>query len=135
MAVWTDAGRPWWISADGIAYAPHGEWPGVVSVESETPVLAISEDPLAPAIQVEVLQAAAVLNTLIPEANPLQFDPERGLGFEDPRGWSAYFGMGGDMVVKVQMYQALAASLIGRGIQPALVSVEDAAAPYYRLER
>ncbi len=135
MAVWTDAGRPWWISADGIAYAPHGEWPGVVEVVSETQVLAISEDPLAPAISIEVLQAAAVLNTLIPEANPLQFDPTRGLGFEDPRGWSAYFGMGGDMVVKVRMYAALAADLTARGIQPALVSVEDAAAPYYRLER
>ncbi len=135
MAVWSDAGRPWWISADGIAYAPHGEWPGVVQVESEVQVLAISEDPLAPAISVEVLQAAAVLSSLIPEANPLQFDPVRGLGFEDPRGWSAYFGMGGDMVVKVRMYAALAANLTARGIQPALVSVEDAAAPYYRLER
>jgi cell division protein FtsQ len=135
MAVWTDAGRPWWISADGIAYAPHGEWPGVVEVVSETQVLAISEDPLAPAIPGEVLQAAAVLSSLIPEANPLQFDPARGLGFEDPRGWQAYFGMGGDMVVKVRMYRALADNLTARGIQPALVSVEDAAAPYYRLER
>jgi len=135
MAIWTDAGRPWWISADGIAYAPHGEWPGVVEVISETQVLAISEDPLALAIPAEVLQAAAVLSSLIPEANPLQFDPARGLGFEDPRGWSAYFGTGGDMVVKVRMYAALAANLTARAIQPALVSVEDAAAPYYRLER
>jgi hypothetical protein len=79
------------------------------------------------------LQAAAVLNALIPEFTPLRYDVTHGLGFDDPRGWTTYFGLGGDMVLKVRVYQALVVHLTGHGLQPALVSVEDASAPYYRM--
>jgi hypothetical protein len=134
MARWVDGDRTWWISPEGIAYAPHGEWPGVVEIVSREPVLAVSVDPLAPVISIDVLEAAAVLNALLPQAAPLRYDPVHGLGFDDQAGWTAYFGMAGDMVVKVRMYQALAAYLVAHNVQPALVSVEDVAAPYYRME-
>jgi hypothetical protein len=39
------------------------------------------------------------------------------------------------MVVKVQLYRKIAAALQARGVQAEWVSVEDPAAPYYRVKR
>jgi POTRA domain, FtsQ-type len=131
MVEWDDAGRTWWICPDGVAYLKHGEWPGLVLIRSESQALTITEDPLEPAMSGEVLRAAAVLNAQMPEeAASLLFDAEHGLGFDDPRGWRAYFGVDGDMVVKVRTYQAIVANLSQVHQAVAVISVEDAAAPY-----
>lgn len=136
MIEWDDAGRVWWICPDGVAYLKHGEWPGVVRVRSEAEALTITEDPLQPAISADVLRSAAVLNAQLPEeAASLVYDPKHGLGFEDPRGWLAYFGVGGDMVVKVRTYQAIVAGLAQIRQPVAVISVADAAAPYIGSKR
>ena len=136
MIEWDDAGRVWWICPDGVAYLKHGEWPGVVRVHSEDEALTITEDPLQPAMSAEVLRSAAVLNAQLPEdAASLIYDPNHGLGFEDPRGWLAYFGVGGDMVVKVRTYQAIVAGLAQIRQPVAVISVADAAAPYIGSKR
>lgn len=136
MIEWDDAGRVWWICPDGVAYLKHGEWPGVVRVRSEDEALTITEDPLQPAIAADVLRSAAVLNAQLPEeAATLVYDPVHGLGIEDPRGWVAYFGVGGDMVVKVRTYQAIVSGLTQVRQPVALISVADAAAPYIGSER
>jgi hypothetical protein len=136
MIEWDDAGRVWWICPDGVAYLKHGEWPGVVRVRSEDEALSITEDPLQPAMSAEVLRSAAVLNAQLPEeAASLVYDPKHGLGFEDPRGWLAYFGVGGDMVVKVRTYQAIVAGLAQIRQPVAVISVADAAAPYIGSKR
>jgi hypothetical protein len=136
MIEWDDAGRVWWICPDGVAYLKHGEWPGVVRVRSEDEALRITEDPLQPAMSAEVLRSAAVLNAQLPEeAASLVYDPKHGLGFEDRRGWRAYFGVGGDMVVKVRMYQAIVAGLAQIRQPVAVISVADAAAPYIGSKR
>ncbi len=98
--------------------------------------MTISEDPLQLAMSGEVLRAAAVLNAQMPEeAASLLFDMEHGLGFDDPRGWRAYFGVDGDMVVKVRAYQAIVANLAQVHQAVAVISVEDAAAPYIGSKR
>ena len=136
MVEWDDAGRTWWICPDGVAYLKNGEWPGLVLVRSESSALTITEDPLQPAMQGDVLRAAAVLNAQMPEeAASLLFDADHGLGFDDPRGWRAYFGVDGDMVVKVRAYQAIVANLAQVRQAVAVISVEDAAAPYIGSER
>ncbi|MCX6070674.1 MAG: FtsQ-type POTRA domain-containing protein [Chloroflexi bacterium] len=136
MVEWDDAGRTWWICPDGVAYLKNGEWPGLVLVRSESSALTITEDPLQPAMQGDVLRAAAVLNAQMPEeAASLLFDADHGLGFDDPRGWRAYFGVDGDLVVKVRAYQAIVANLAQVRQAVAVISVEDAAAPYIGSER
>jgi len=136
MVEWDDAGRTWWICPDGVAYLKNGDWPGLVRIHSEEPALTITEDALQPAMSGDVLRAAAVLNAQMPEdAALLRFDPEHGLGFDDPRGWRAYFGVDGDMVVKVRTYQAIVANLTQVRQAVAVVSVEDAAAPYIGSKR
>jgi len=136
MVEWDDAGRAWWICPDGVAYLKHGEWPGLVQIHSQAKALTITENPLQPAMSAEVLRAAAVLNAQLPEeAASLVYDPEQGLGFDDPRGWVAYFGVSGDMVMKVRTYQAIVAGLSQFRQPVAVISVADANAPYIGSER
>ncbi|HET7010912.1 MAG TPA: FtsQ-type POTRA domain-containing protein, partial [Anaerolineales bacterium] len=135
MVEWNDGGRVWWLSDDGIAFLQHGEREGLVRVETKQPVLDIQPDPLAPAIEPEILWAAAALKLQVPEAEVLRFDAEHGLGFEDPLGWTVYFGHSGDMVLKVKLYRTIAQGLQAKGVEAEWVSVEDPATPYYRVKR
>lgn len=135
FVAWDDGGRKWWLSRDGVAFLQHGEWPGLVQVTTHEPVLNISQDPLATAISPEVLVAATALSAQLPEAATLNYDSIKGLSFDDPRGWTAVFGFGGDMLLKVRLYRGIVDDLSGRGISAALVSVADTATPYYRMVR
>lgn len=135
MAVWDDGGRAWWLTGEGIAFLERGEWPGVVHLASAEPMLAIGDDPLAPAVDPRWLQAAAVLASQLPPETVLTVDPDHGLTI--PGGGAAAelrFGFEGDMVMKVRMARFLVSHLAERGLRPALISVEDLAAPYYRVE-
>jgi cell division protein FtsQ len=129
---WDDAGRKWWISQQGVAFLDHGDWPDLVTVVSEEPVLNISGDPLAKVIPDKILVAATVLSAQLPKGTTLRYDPVNGLGFDDPNGWTAYFGVDGDMVMKVRLYQALSGQLAKKGIHASLVSVKDPTTPFYR---
>jgi hypothetical protein len=135
LVAWTDGGRVWWISPEGVAFLQHGDWPGLVKVVADRPTLAIDSDPLAPALAPELIWAAGALSAQVPEVESLRYHPDHGLGFDDPRGWTAYFGHGGDMVAKMQLYRVLADHISARGIQPTLVSVEDPETPYYSISR
>ncbi len=135
MVEWDDDGRIWWLSEDGVAFLPHGDPTDLVHVDSDDPSLDIQRDPLAPVIAPEILWAAAALQLQVPEVDRLRYDPQHGLGFDDASGWKAYFGSSGDMVLKVELYRKIAAVLQARGVQAEWVSVEDPAAPYYRVKR
>jgi hypothetical protein len=133
MIEWDDDGQVWWLSADGVAFLKHGDLDNLIQVKAEKPSLAIQRDPLAPVIDPETLWAAGALLAQAPEVEVLEYHPDHGYGFTDPvGGWQAYFGDGGDMVLKMQLYRKIAQVLTQRGIRADLVSVEDPSAPYYR---
>ncbi len=133
VLAWEDGGRTWWLSRAGVAYLAREERPGMATVISPEPALDISEDPMAPAIDPELVRLAVSLSELYPSVGPLVYDPIHGIGFPDPRGWAAFFGTGGDFALKVRMYEAIAESLAGQTVS--LISVEDLYAPYYRITR
>jgi hypothetical protein len=133
MIEWDDDDQVWWLSADGVAFLRHGDLDNLIRVKSAAPSLDIQRDALAPAITPERLWAAGALLAQVPEVEELEYHPDHGYGFTDPvGGWQAYFGDGGDMVLKVQLYRKIAEVLNQRGIAAELVSVEDPSAPYYR---
>lgn len=132
VVAWNDAGRSWWLSEDGVAFLSHGDRDGMLTIDSSEPVLNIKADPSAEVIPADYLVAASVLEAQLPEADGLVFHPVHGFGFQDEHGWTAYFGIGGDMTMKVRLYRAVAQKLIDEGIPATMVSVEDAGAPYYR---
>jgi hypothetical protein len=135
VVAWDDAGRAWWISADGVAFIQHGTWPDLVKVKVEASVLHVSEDPLVPVIKPEVLNAAVALNANLPEIEILNYDSVYGLGFEDGNGRKIYFGVEGDMTVKVGMYQQIAERLSARNLQQVEIFLMDQDHPFYRVKR
>jgi hypothetical protein len=135
VLAWEDGGRLWWLSRAGVAYLAREQRPGMAMVIAPEPVLTIQEDPMAPALDPEVVSLAVSLSGVFPSVGPLVFDRIHGLGFQDPRGWIGYFGKGGDFALKVRMYETIAKSLAGEEGRVALISVEDLYAPYYRYKR
>lgn len=132
VLAWDDDGRRWWISAEGVAFLDHGQWPDLITVVSDQPVLNIGDDPLAKVIPDKILVAAGVLSAKLPKGTTLRYDPVYGLGFDDPKGWTAYFGVDGDMLMKVRLYDALSTQLAEQGVQASMVDVGDPSTPYYR---
>jgi cell division septal protein FtsQ len=131
---WNDAGRTWWISADGLAYLPGESASGLVRIESTQHVLAVDEHELQPVVEPHLIQAAIELSGLLPEIEVFAYDPAYGLMITDEAGRRVYFGSSGDMAVKVGIYRSLAEKFSARGESVAAIHVEDSAAPYYRLE-
>jgi hypothetical protein len=134
MVEWDDAGRKWWLSAEGVAMLRMGDWPGAVQIASIAPALSFNSDPTQAVISPDILQAAVTLHQHAAEMGALMYDPQHGLGFNDERGWPVYFGIDGDMGSKVLVYEALALELVRQGLQISFVSVEDQTAPYYIVE-
>jgi hypothetical protein len=132
---WNDAGRTWWLSLDGLAFIPQVTSTSLVHIETEEPVLSISEEALTPAMAPEVIRNALELSEALGDVEVLQYDPQYGFGFDDPRGWKVVFGVDGDMAMKVRVYRVLADTIAEKGISVALVNLENQAAPYYRVER
>ena len=132
---WHDGGKTWWLSASGVAFIQRQPYKAMVEVSSSEPVLEISQDALVPAINPEVLWSAVMLSEQLPYATNLTYNADHGFGFDDPRGWKVLFGDRGDIDTKVKVYEAIALSLVERGLAAVLVSVEDPVSPYYKLTR
>lgn len=80
-----------------------------------------------------VLAGALQLRELRPNIDKLVYKPSDGLGYQDGRGWTAYFGTGLDMHQKLVVYETIVANLLERGARPAYISVANQHKPYYRL--
>jgi cell division protein FtsQ len=89
-----------------------------------------------PFISPDLIDGITLLGKQAPEGIPVVYDPQYGLGWDDPQGWKVYFGSQSvDMVVKLNEYKAISKYLNDNGIKPVMVSVEFPQAPFYRLEQ
>jgi cell division septal protein FtsQ len=128
-----------WVAEDGIAFRPHGDLPGLISVTalSAPPIEGlVSPDSLTPApfISPDMVRSLQGLAGHVPPGVPILYEASLGFGWNDPRGWRVYFGTSGsDVELKMRVYESMVASLTERGIQPALINVTYPTAPYYRL--
>ena len=144
---WEQGGGYTWVAEDGVAFRPRGEMIGLISVvaESAPPVgggagsSVSSQDELlspAPFISVEMVQALKGLAGHVPPGVPILYDARMGFGWNDPRGWRAYFGATpNDVELKMRVYESMVESLTQRGIRPALINVTYPTAPYYRMNQ
>lgn len=138
---WEQAGQVVWVDSYGYSFPPRG------AVEDLAIVTAMGTPPLPPNAKEmtstlgarpfmtpELARAAMTLFPTMPEGANLVYDPQYGLGWQDPLGWQVYFGQSGDdMKAKLNVYLTLVDYLIRRNIQPALISVEYPSAPFYRM--
>jgi cell division septal protein FtsQ len=136
---WEQAGGYTWIAEDGVAFRPRGEIAELISVTAvSAPALDLrASDPLNPVpfISMGMVQALKGLGTHVPPGMPILYDPALGFGWNDPRGWSVYFGTSSfDIELKMRVYETLVNSLTQRGIRPVMINVTYPTAPYYRIQ-
>jgi hypothetical protein len=136
---WEQGGGYTWIAEDGVAFRPRGENPGLISVMAvAAPALDLrASDPLNPVpfISADMVQALKGLGNHIPPGMSVLYDPTLGFGWNDPRGWSVYFGTSSnDIELKMRVYETLVSSLTQRGIHPVMINVTYPTAPYYRIQ-
>jgi cell division protein FtsQ len=135
---WYQNGVVTWIDANGVAFTPRGEVSGLIQVAATGAPVNVPLDTTVPIyaqkfINPEMVQAMSVLARDVPAGMPMTFDPVYGMGWQDPRGWSVYFGQDAtDISMKKNVYQAIVDTLILQGIQPTLISVEYLNAPFYK---
>ncbi len=141
IIVWQQNGGYTWIDADGVAFRPRGAAENLISVAAiaaPAPGLPSANDPLSPVpfLSQDMVEAIQTLAPSVPAGTPMIYDPAYGLGWNDDRGWQVFFGTDAkDMVLKLQVYQAMVASLTQHGIYPTFISVQYVNAPYYRMSR
>jgi len=86
-------------------------------------------------IDPQILAAAISLSAQMPAGSSLIYDPVSGMGWNDARGWQAYFGVNfANLQFKQTEYQTIVDRLSKLGITPSLISVAFSDAPYYRTE-
>jgi cell division septal protein FtsQ len=101
--IWEQASVPVWVDINGrVLMLPQEDRPDLVHVVAEG-IDQIVE--ISTRIPPEVINGALQLRELLPEATTLRYHPQKGLGFNDPGGWEAWFGSGTDMGVKILVYK------------------------------
>jgi hypothetical protein len=137
ILAWYQNGAMGWIDASGVAFPPRGAADGLINVvASGTPpqvpdaALPVYEQAYVPP---GMVQALAALYPYVPAGVPMIYDPQYGMGWQDPRGWQVFFGhTTDDIALKVQMYQSIVDTLAREGRQPTLISLAYLDAPFYK---
>lgn len=138
VLLWYQDGKTTWIDTNGVAFMPRGEADGLVQVSSTGSPTGIIADPKKSFydqvfVQPEIVKAILALAPNVPKGISMTFDPQYGIGWQDPRGWSVYFGQNiKDIDMKLKVYQSMVDTFIRQGIQPTLISVEFLDAPFYK---
>ncbi len=138
VLIWHQEGKTTWIDRNGVAFTPRGEVKGLAQVAATGSPVGLTQDPNKSIfdqvfIQPEMVDAIIALAPYVPQGVSMTYDPQYGMGWQDPRGWSAYFGQSvQDIQMKLKVYQSMVDTFIRQGIQPTLISVEYLDAPFYK---
>lgn len=126
--VWEQSGVLTWLDLQGRVMLHREDRPTLLKVtDIET------EGPLGPNQQIDpqIVAGALQLKTLYPNLPDMLYHPDKGLGYQDERGWDVWFGSGTDMPQKILVYDAIVNNLVSRGIQPGEINVMNPDAPFY----
>jgi hypothetical protein len=126
--VWEQSGVTTWIDVQGRVMSQREDRADLIRVVSS-----VDDGPLSPNVQigVDIVSGALQMRSLNQSLTSLRYDPIGGLGYNDARGWEAWFGTGNDMAAKIAVYNALVDNLQSRGITPRLVNVVSADDPFW----
>lgn len=125
--IWDQAGVQVWVDVAGRVMRLRDESRALMRVVVDD----LSQGPAAGEVDQKVVNSAIQLGALLPDVRSLRYHPTNGLGFTDPRGWTAWMGVGNDMDQKVQVYEALIGDLQDRGITPRSIYLINPHRPWY----
>lgn len=130
--IWEQNGTANWIDLQGRAMRLREDRPDLLRVVMDTEI----EGDLSASIDPAVVAGALQLQTLLPDAASLRYHPDKGLGYNDPRGWVGWFGTGANMPEKLLIYNAIVSDTQQRGVSLVEVNVNNPDSPkYVKFER
>jgi len=140
--IWQEDGKVAWIDLDGVAFRATSHVEGLITVTAlgspPAPLVDTSQhSELAPPpyIAPQTVIALQSLVAHVPPGTPIIYDPQSGLGWTDPRGWTVQLGdITEEIGLKLRLYETLVNWFEHNNIQPILVNLEYPHAPYYRTE-
>jgi len=158
LILWQLEQQSYWIDAEGVVFPLKGEAEAAITIyaNSDPPAAQVAEDQETnsetgyaenPAVSSNsnptaivrttpgFVQGILALREYVPQDSFLQYDPEYGLGWQDPRGWQIYFGKNtADIDLKLAEYETIITTLAEKNLIPSVISLEFLDAPFYRLE-
>ena len=140
--IWEQGGLRVWLDVRGRVMALRRDDPALVRVVVEKPsrVTHIGDCPLqgmdevlgpGSCIDTDIVAGALQFKALYPNVDEMVYDPAKGLGYHDGRGWVLWFGNGTDIVTKMDVYQQIVNMILADRKHPIEVNVADPDAPYY----
>lgn len=163
LVLWQLESVSYWIDEEGILFTPRGEaevlltvtatdYPPAASsvevaeenaeeeaveeIEEEIEESSTADELTLNRTTPEFVQGILAMREYIPEGSSLQYNPDFGLGWQDPNGWMVYFGKDiSEMDLKLVEYETIVTTLTAQNLVPALISLEFIDAPFYRLEQ
>ncbi len=124
--VWEQSVRVW-VDVNGIVMRQREDRPDllrIVAPNAENPIGVGERIPQA------MIEGALFLKKRHPNIEVLLYDPVKGLGYHDGRGWTVWFGSGDDMETKLLVYNQLASEITGR-VQAGEIVMSDPDRPFY----
>lgn len=143
--VWEQAEARVWLDVQGRVIAPRADLPDLVLVSVKNPsdtihlgrcALQGTKEVLGPqnCIDESTVAGALSFKALYPDVARMVYDPNKGLGFEDGRNWTLWFGDGTDIQTKMLVYTRIVEEeYTKKGTQFIEVNVTDPDAPYFSI--
>lgn len=130
--VWVQASVPIWVDIQGRVMSQREDRSDLLRIISE-----VDDGPLSQNVQIElpIVSGALQLKSMYPAMDMVRYNPIKGLGYQDGRGWMAWFGTGTNMPEKIRIYNAIVDNLLARGVSVGEINVVNPDAPYYLLLR
>lgn len=141
--IWEQAGQRVWVDVRGQVMALRQDLQTLVRVVVPKPSTVAHLGPcplqgmtelLGPGncIDPQTVLGALKFKALYPNVEEMVYDPVRGLGFQDGRGWVLWFGDGTDIDVKMAVYNRMIEEyFVKQGIQFVEVNVVNPDVPWF----
>lgn len=106
--VWEQGDNRVWVDINGLVMFQREDRSDLLRVVFD-PTEPIPTEPLGASsrIETEVVHGALLLKSRMPNIDVLLYNPRKGLGWRDPRGWMAWFGTGSNMDMKTRVYESI----------------------------
>lgn len=129
--VWEQGDNRVWVDVNGLVMFQREDRPDLIRVVYDP------NEPIPPEtlgsnsrIKTEIVHGALLLKSRMPSMDVLLYNPRKGLGWRDPRGWMAWFGTGSNMDMKTRVYESIIAQNTN-AVQFGEIDVSDPDYPIY----
>lgn len=124
--IWEQSVRVW-VDVNGIVMKQREDRPDLLRI-----VVPNATEPLDVGARIPqtIVDGALYLKRRYSNIDVLLYDPLKGLGYRDGRGWTVWFGDGAEMDVKLLNYNAIVEAIVAQ-VQPGEIIMTDPDRPYY----